>query len=213
MVRPGELGHNTWVQERQVDNLELIERVLDKDYIELRLLKLSFEEDPDQILTRVKLSLSDRSNTAIEVEGEGVGPVDAIFSALLSRYALEYESLKSIEIAHFNVAADIDTKQGKAGVDSIGRVTLGIHNSEGKLFEFSDESRSVTRSAARAVLAAVEYFVNAERAFVTLYRARKDAKERRRDDLVTRYTRELAEVVKSTSFAEVIENLKKSIDQ
>jgi len=212
MVRATEFGHNTCVQERPVDNLELIQRVLDNDYVELRLLKLSFEEDPDQTQTRVKLQLSDRSNAVLETEGEGVGPVDAVWNALLSRYAVEYESLKSIEIAHFNVAADIETKKQKAGVDSVGRVTLGVHNSEGKLFEFSDESRSVTRSAARAVLAAVEYFVNAERAFVTLYRARMDAKERRRDDLVTRYTRELAEVVKSTSFAEVIENMKKTIE-
>lgn len=212
MVRLWEMGHNASVQERPVDNLELIQRVLDKDYVELRLVKLSIEEDPDEIKTRVKLQLSDQSSANFEAEGEGVGPVDAVFSALLGRYAEEYESLKSIEIAHFNVAADIDTKKAKAGVDAVGRVTLGMHNSEGKLFEFSDESRSVTRSAARAVLAAVEYFVNAERAFVILHRARADAKERRRDDLVTRYTRELAEVVKSTSFAEVIESMKKSID-
>lgn len=212
MVRLWEMGHNASVQERPVDNLELIQRVLDKDYVELRLVKLSIEEDPDEIKTRVKLQLSDQSSANFEAEGEGVGPVDAVFSALLGRYAEEYESLKSIEIAHFNVAADIDTKKAKAGVDAVGRVTLGMHNSEGKLFEFSDESRSVTRSAARAVLAAVEYFVNAERAFVILHRARADAKERRRDDLVTRYTRELAEVVKSTSFAEVIESMKNSID-
>ena len=60
-------------------------------------------------------------------------------------------------------------------------------------------------------MAAVEYFVNAERAFITLHHARMDAKERRRDDLIVRYTRELAEVVKSTSYAEVIENMKKDL--
>ena len=102
-------------------------------------------------------------------------------------------------------------KNKKVGVDSMGRVTLGVLNSEGKLFEFHDESRSISRSSARAVLAAVEYFVNAERAFITLHRARMDAKERRRDDLITRYTRELAEVVKSTSFTEVIESMKKDL--
>jgi hypothetical protein len=58
----------------------------------------------------------------------------------------------------------------------------------------------------------VEYFVNAERAFMTLYRSRKDAQERHRSDLVARYTHEMAEVVKSTSYAEVIENIKKELD-
>jgi hypothetical protein len=57
----------------------------------------------------------------------------------------------------------------------------------------------------------VEYFVNAERAFIMLYKSRQDAKERARDDLVTRYTRELAEVVKSTSYSEVVENIKKDL--
>ncbi len=199
------------MQQRPVDNLQLIKRVLDSDYIELRLEKLVIDEDPEKVQTHVKLVLSDLHGDTITAEGNGVGPVDAVFNALLQRYGSEYESLNSIEIAHFVVKADIETKQGKIGVDSMGRATLGVLNSEGKLFEFSDESRSLTRSSARAVLAAVEYFVNAERAFVTLYSARLDAKERRRDDLVTRYTQELAEVVKSTSFAEVIENMKKKI--
>ena len=66
-------------------------------------------------------------------------------------------------------------------------------------------------SAARAALASVEYFVNAERAFITLYKSRQDAQERQRHDLVTRYTSEMAEVVKSTSYAEVIENIKREI--
>jgi hypothetical protein len=137
--------------------------------------------------------------------------VDATFNALLDRYGVEYQSIKSIEVVAFNVEARLDTKTDKVGVDSMGCVTLGVHNSEGKLFEFTDESRSISRSSARAVLAAVEYFVNAERAFITLHRARMDAKERRRDDLIVRYTRELAEVVKSTSYTEVIENMKKDL--
>lgn len=200
------------MQKRPTHNLELIRRVLDSNYIELRLVKLAIEEDPDSEQATVKLRLTDNNKNEITVEGTGVGPVDAIFNALLERYGAEYQSLRSIELAHFNVGAQLDTKTARAGVDSVGEVTLGVHNSEGKLFEFSDTSRSISRSSARAVLAAVEYFVNAERAFITLHRSRKDAKERNRVDLVTRYTRELAEVVKSTSFTEVIEGIQKELD-
>jgi len=57
----------------------------------------------------------------------------------------------------------------------------------------------------------VEYFVNAERAFVTLSHARKDALARGRADLVARYTAELAEVVRSTSYAEIIDTLRKEL--
>jgi len=104
------------------------------------------------------------------------------------------------------------TKQGASGGDAIATVTVEVRNSQGLVFSFSDESRSVALSSARAVLAIAEYFVNAERAFITLYKSRKDAHDRNRHDLLTRYTEEMAEVVKSTSYAEVIENIKKEMD-
>lgn len=199
------------VTERPPANLELIRRVLGPDYLELRLEKLILEERVDDHVGKVVLETIDSKETRQTIEGSGVGLVDALFQALLGRYAGEYRSLESIEVASFAVQARLDTKKQKAGVDAIGEVTLEVRNSESNLFPFTDASRSITSSAARAVLAAVEYFINAERAFITLYRSRQDAKERNRDDLVTRYTRELAEVVKSTSYAEVIENIKKEL--
>ena len=63
------------------------------------------------------------------------------------------------------------------------------------------------------MLAIVQYFVNAERAFVTLHNARRTRCDRGRDDLVARYTAELAEVVESTSYAEVIESLRRELDR
>lgn len=203
--------HNRGVSKRPVENLELIRRVLGNDYLELRIDKLVVEEGKDQESTRVRVDLSDTQGQRLSVDGSGVGLVDAMFHALLERYSAEYPSLKSIELAQFGVEAQLDTKQEKAGVDSVGEVMLGVRNSEGKLFEFSDASRSISRSAATAVLIAVEYFINAERAFITLYRSREDAKERGRDDLITRYTHELAEVVKSTSYTETIESMKREL--
>lgn len=204
------MRHNCLVLQRHQENLELIKRVLDTDYVELQLVTLRVEENAEETKTLATLQLSDGQQT-LSLSGSGVGLVDAVFQALLDRFGSEYQSLNSIEFADFRVEAKMDTKNGKVGVDSVGMVRLDVHNSEGKSFEFSDESRSVSRSAARAVVAAVEYFVNAERAFITLHRALLDAKERKRVDLITRYTRELAEVVKSTSFTEVIENMKKDI--
>lgn len=190
------------------DNLELIRRVLGKDYLELQLKHLSVEEDPE-VATKVKISVVDGS--AAEIEGTGAGMVDAIYGALRDRYAREYQSLKTIELVRFTVDADVQTKQRKAGLDAVGKVTCEVMNSDGRHFVFSDASRSVATSAARAVLAMVQYFVNAERAFITLYKARRDALERGRADLVARFTGELAEVVKSTSYAEVIETIKKDV--
>lgn len=187
---------------------QLIRKVLGANFLELKLARLAFEELESGSVVKVTVLEGD---TPVDVEGKGVGVVDGLYNALLDRYARDYQSLKSIQLTGFHVAADIETKKAQAGVDAIGRVTLDVTNSEGLHFSFADASRSVTSSSARAVLAMVQYFVNAEKAFLTLYNARRDALARGREDLVSRYTAELAEVVQSTSYAEVIANIRKEL--
>ncbi len=161
-------------------------------------------------MTTCKVAVLEGEQT-FDVEGKGVGVVDAIFNGMLDRYAREYQSLKTIQLTGFHVDADIETKKAQAGADAVGRVTLDVTNSEDKHFTFADKSRSVTISIARAVIAMVQYFVNAERAFLTLHNARRDAAARGREDLVSRYTAEMAQVVESTSYAEVIANIRKEL--
>lgn len=187
----------------------LIRRVLGSNFLQLGLSKLFIEEDPNSGAS-VKVVVNE-GDQPVEVEGKGVGVVDALYSGLLGRYAREYQSLKTIELASFSVAADVGTKKAQAGVDAVGRVTLDVRNSEGRHFTFSHASRSVMHSTACAVLACVQYFVNAERAFLTLYNARRDALARGREDLVARYTAEMAEVVEATSYADVIANIRKEL--
>jgi hypothetical protein len=186
---------------------DLVRRILGDGYLELRLAKLSTEEVPE-LAARVVVEVAERGQV-MTIEGEGVGPFDALWGALVGRYAREYQSLKSLTLAGFSVSAAIESKRRKFGLDALARVEVSVANSEGRRVDFADESRSVTVSAARVVIAVAQYFVNAERAFVALSHARKDALARGRQDLVTRYTAELAEVVKSTSYAEVIEALRR----
>ncbi len=187
---------------------ELIKKILGANVLELKLGRLSVEEA--DYTTTIKLNVLE-GDQSIDVEGKGVGVVDAIFSGMLDRYAREYQSLKTIQLTAFYVGADLQTKKAAPGVDAVGQVTLDIMNSEGRRFTFSDQSRSVTISIARAVLKVTQYFVNAERAFLTLHNARRDALARNREDLVSRYTAEMALVVESTSYAEVISNIRKEI--
>ena len=187
----------------------LIRRVLGTNYLQLSLAKLTIDEDPkDGASVKVIVQEGDQPTT---VEGKGVGVVDALWSALLDRYAREYQSLKTIQLVGFQVGADMHTKKGQAGVDAVGRVTLDVTNSEARHFTFSDQSRSIVTSTARAVVACMQFFVNAERAFLTLHNARRDALSRGREDLVARYTAEMAEVVEATSYAEVIANIRKEL--
>ena len=187
----------------------LIHRVLGDNYLPLRLVRLAIDEQPE-VGSTVKLVVAERDQN-VDCEGKGVGVVDAIYSALLERYAREYESLKTLRLSKFHVGADIETKKAQAGLDAVARVTLDVANSEGRHFTFTDASRSMTASAARTVLSVVQYFINAERAFMTLHNARRDALARGREDLVARYTAEMAEVVESTSYAAVIENIRKEL--
>lgn len=192
-----------------LDHEPLIRRVLGTNFLQLAMNKLVVEEDPNDG-SKVKAVITEASEQ-VEVDGKGVGVVDALWNALLSRYAREYGSLKTIQLAGFQVAADMQSKKVQAGVDAVGRVTLDVTNSEGRHFTFTDASRSVTTSTAKVVLACVQYFVNAERAFLTLHNARRDALARGREDLVARYTAEMAEVVEATSYAEVIANIRKEL--
>jgi hypothetical protein len=189
-------------------HVPLIHRVLGANVFELALSRLTMEEVDGG--SRVQLVVLE-GDQPVEVTGQGVGLVDALYAALLERYAREYQSLNTIQLTGFEVAADLQTKQVQAGVDAVAKVTLDVSNSEGRLFSFTDASRSVTASTARVVLAMVSYFVNAERAFLTLHHARRDALARGREDLVSRYTAEMAQVVESTSFAEVIANIRKEL--
>lgn len=191
------------------ENVALIRRALGTGYLELRLQRLEVNEVPE-LASRVSVEVTE-NGVATTIEGEGVGPVDALWGAMVGRYAKEYQSLKSIQFAGFSMSAALESKVRKAGLDAMATVEVAVVNSDGRRFAFSDASRSVTSSAARLVIAVVEYFVNAERAFVTLSHARKDAVARGRADLVQRYTAELAEVVKSTSYAEVIEAVRKEL--
>lgn len=186
----------------------LIHRVLGSNFLALKLSRLALEEHDSTCAVRVSITEGEQ---AVEVQGTGVGVVDAVHTAMLERYAREYQSLTTIQLSAFEVALDIETKKARAGVDAMVRVALDVTNSEGRHFTFSDASRSVTSSSARCVVAMVQYFVNAERAFLTLHNARRDALARGREDLVSRYTAELAEVVESTSYAEVIASLRKEL--
>ncbi|MBC7978256.1 MAG: hypothetical protein H7138_25000 [Myxococcales bacterium] len=182
--------------------------MLGANVFELKLHRLGIEELDGGSSIKLEVLEGDQP---VEVDGRGVGLVDALFAGLLDRYAREYQSLKSIQLISFKADADIETKKAQAGVDAVARVTLDVTNSEGRIFSFTDASRSVTSSTARAVLAMVSYFVNAERAFLTLYNARRDALARGREDLVSRYTAEMSAVVESTSYAEVIANIRKEL--
>jgi hypothetical protein len=179
-------------------SLALTRRVLGEDFTKVEIVGLRIEDNLNgECSARVTLS------PKFTVRGTGVGQVDAIFSALKTHFAREYKSLKNIELTDFEVSLSRNTSRHRDGADAECVATISIKNSRGNLFEFTSPSRSLAASSALAVGQAVEFFLNSEKAFCALSRALQDAQERNRQDLVTKYTAELATITVNTSYREV----------
>jgi hypothetical protein len=184
-------------------NEALIKRTLGERYVKLEIESLRIEDDM-RGFCQVKVQLSN----GLAVVGKGVGQIDAIFDALKTYYRKEYESLHSIELLDLKVALDRKTKRNQGGTDMECLVSVEVKNSRGKMFWFSNTSRSLASSSAKAVAAAVEFFINSEQAFFTLQEAIKDAEKRDRQDLKTRFLRDLSRLAENTSYAMAIKKKK-----
>lgn len=189
--------------------------ILRETYLELRVESHVLEEDIVAGSAVIRATVAPTSATGEAkkrtVEGKGVGLVDAFYHGLIDQFSPEYPSLKSIRFVGFSLTGMLDRAKPRnsAASDALGEVRLLVENSEGNDFEFTASSRSITACALQATLDAVEYFVNSERAFLMTHLALKDAESRKRSDLVQKYARSLAELVRNTSYSEAIEAARK----
>lgn len=196
------------VQPRQQAALAEMRDVLGDAMLELRVVRYRLDEDMAGGVARIEAQLTGENGRTSEVGGEGVGMIDALFHALRSRYAPEYPSLESIRFTEFSIKGM--TGDGDDSASAAGRATaeVEITNSYGVPFRFAAVTESVTRSSIEATVAAVQYFVNAERAYVTMYKALEHYRAEGRVDLVERYTARLADMVRNTSYSSSVERLK-----
>ncbi len=191
---------------------ELIERVLGADYLSLLVARYTLTEDVaggEPCLVTVVLSHEADAARQMEIQGSGVGFVDACYSGLMEHYCREFQSLETIKFTGFDVRGKLDGGAFEhAGADADAVVRLAVENSEGRRFVFEESNRSMIAAALSVVIQAVEYFVNSERAFHKVYVALCDARERSRTDLINSFTAQLAELVRTTSYTRVIERIK-----
>ncbi len=195
---------------RREATVELIRKVLKDDYLHLAVQDYELRENvveggPSQVTVRLKTG---RDGTVETIQGEGVGSIDALYHGLMDHYAREFESLQTIQFTGFSVKGKMDTSRDRKGLDAVAAVAMTVQNSDGRTFEFEESGRSLVSAGLCVVVQAVEYFVNSERAFITVYRALVDARERGRADLLATYTNQLAELVNTTSYTKVIERIK-----
>lgn len=186
----------------------LIKQVLGEDYLNLDVVHYRLSEEigaPDGCQVAVRLR---HAAGEIDIEGRGVGFIDAVYHGLVAHYAQAFQSLKTIQFTGFEVTGKMDTGH-QQGLDAEALVTLKVQNSEKHDFVFMAEGRSTVACTLEAVISAVEFFVNSERAFRQVHRALEDARSRNRADLIQSYTAKLAELVNTTSYSEVIERIRR----
>lgn len=190
---------------------ELAAQVLDGTELRLKVDKYKLEENLESGVVRVHCDVHDeRTGDKAVIEGEGVGIVDAMFHGLVALHSETFPSLKSIRFADFSIKAAVDTGRQSARTDMAAEVQLRVANSEGKEYQFTHASPSITRSSLAVVLQSVEFFINSERAFIAVYRALSHARTQNRQDSVALYTKQLATLVEATSYTETIAQIRES---
>jgi hypothetical protein len=180
---------------------QLAREVLRDAYRTFALERLEVVEEPAHVHVKVRLRRRPEDDVVF-VEGDGVGLVDAFFEGVLRAWASEFPSLKTIAVDDFLVSTGFDGARGRRS-DALAVATLKMKNAHGVTCSFERGTTSVTRSCVLVSLDALTFFINAERAYVQLQLALKDASDRRRSDLVTRYRQQMSTLVAATSYAEL----------
>lgn len=197
----------------QAELESLTREVLGADYVELSVGRYTLSEDLQSGRASIVTQLTQSDATAPRaIEGEGVGLVDALFKGIQQALVGDYPSIGNIFFVDFHVAGDFrGAKRDGARTDVPGLVRLGVENASGRSFTFEHTSPSVSASSVRAVLTAVEHFVNAELAVLKVLSWIEDARKRSRPDLAEKYTQRLADLVQNASYSESIERRKKAL--
>lgn len=192
----------------QTEALQTMREVLSEDFRTFEVKGYALEEDFGDGHCNIECKVVENPGERVfEVAGKGVGMLDAFFSALRARYQGEFPSLASIRFSSFSVRGLMGDAHAEQATDAQAEATVGVSNSSGREFHFTALSPSVSHSSIEAVLAAVEYFVNSEQAYVRIYKALQHHRTSGRPEMVARYTKLLAEMVRNTSYSSAVERL------
>lgn len=196
-----------WTPEENAQEywFELVRKVLGKWQVKLLLEKLEVRELIDKFKTQVCCTIT-ASNGIFQFSDTQVGDgvINALYGLIVDNIGHTYGTLKRIQIVDFDVHALIE--QSHPSTSDPVEVGISVRNSRGESFYFRKESYSVVSASALAVLAAVEFFVNAEIAFLKCVSLVKDAQQRHRIDLVVKFTNMLSEIVKITDYSECVKS-------
>jgi hypothetical protein len=187
---------------QQQDAIARMRDVLQDEYLTLSVEQYQASEDfAEGRCTMQCTVLESPGGRRLAVEGRGVGLIDAFFAGLIAQYSADHGSLASLRFSSFSVRGLMAESRRTTATDAKAEAEVGVTNSSGHAFAFRATTASVTLSCLDAVVSAVEYFVNSERAYLRIQRALEHYRREGRQDLVAKYTDLAAEMVRNTSYA------------
>ena len=191
---------------KQEASAKLMQEILKEHYLRLEVLSYELHENFETGASRIACQVKDMQTGETQtIEGRGEGVLDAFFHGLKERLTESFTSLKTLRFASFEIRGDLETSRGQVGTDAEAVAVLVVRNGQGRDFEFKFSSRSILKSGIEATLEAAEYFVNSERAFLTVHKCLDDARSKNRPDLIDKYTNMLAVLVENSSYSELVE--------
>ncbi|MFU8805009.1 MAG: alpha-isopropylmalate synthase regulatory domain-containing protein [Bradymonadaceae bacterium] len=198
--------------QKQEKMISLMKEILQDDYVHLKVESYAMRENLEEGVCNIECKLRNGDGSLMEVAGEGVGLIDALFNALRAQLAGDFPSLKSIRFSQFNIRGLLSDAEGAdMTTKAEAEATVGIQNSEGREFIFLTKEPSVSRAGIQATVEATEYFVNSERTYVKIHEILEHYRKEGRTDLVEKYTDLMSRVVENTSYSEVVERIRSSL--
>jgi len=188
--------------------METIKDVLGQQYVTIKVTEFILKEAKESSISCIFSSNSLHDDLS-QIEGKGVGIVDALYNGITSKLSKKFKTLASLQFEDFSATVKFKGSKQKKGIDAPVEICLVLRNSQKKRLYFRARSRSIAMAAVKVVSKAIEYLINAELAAIELYKNIISAENRNRDDLKATYTTQLSEVVQITSYEKVIKSLDK----
>lgn len=197
---------------KQEKMLGLMKEILQDEYMHLVVESYMLREDLAENVSHIECNLRNEDGTHLSVYGNGVGTIDALFNGLRTSLADEFPSLNSISFSQFTIQGLLSSSDDSGTTTRAeAEATVGVSNNKGREFIFKVKQPSISRAGIQATVEAAEYFVNSERTYVKLHKILEHYKKEGRTDLVEKYTDLMTQVVRNTSYSEVVERIRRTM--
>jgi len=201
--------NNPFPEEAHQQYIEnIIKDVLSDEYVNLFITNFVLSENDVKQTSNVFCDIQFSNDwKEQQIEGRGTGAVNALVNGMMETFSQRFFSLEQVELDDF--AVQVKFASTRRSTDAPVEIKLALRNERNQRIYFYATSRSMVIAAVSVIRKAFEYLINAERAILQLKEDIACAQLRNRQDLVSKCTRQMTELVRILSYENVIKKYKK----